>query len=169
MKKTILILTIALVAGLSFYTIEAFAGMRGRGYEPVHGVTGWGGYGGWGCPRGGQQMGWQGHGMGSGMMGRGMWGHGYGRGPGMMGRGYGQGPEYGPQYPQYPQSQRPMEEKDARAILEDYLSSMRNPNLKLGEIKDQGNAFEAEILTKENSLVDRVMVDKNTGSMRSVY
>ena len=62
-----------------------------------------------------------------------------------------------------------MEEEDARAILEDYLSSVRNPNLKLGEITDQGNAFEAEILTKDNSLVDRVLVDKNTGWMRSVY
>ena len=54
-------------------------------------------------------------------------------------------------------------------MLEDYLDSMRNPNLKVGEIKDQGDAFEAEILTKENSLVDRILVDNRTGGMRSVY
>jgi hypothetical protein len=62
-----------------------------------------------------------------------------------------------------------MEEKDARGILNDYLGSMRNPNLKLGRIEDKGNVFEAEILTKDDSLVDRVVVDKNTGWMRSVY
>jgi len=46
---------------------------------------------------------------------------------------------------------------------------MRNPNLKLGEIEDKGNAFEAEIQTKDGSLVDRILVDKYTGWMRSVY
>jgi hypothetical protein len=84
-------------------------------------------------------------------------------GPGMIGPGY--GGQYGPQYrPQYQQPQKPMEEKDARAILENYLTSMRNPNLKLGKIMEKDYYFEAEILTKENSLVD-----KFTGWMRSVY
>jgi len=129
MKKSMLILAIALVTGLTVYVIEASARMGG------------------------------GHGMGTGMMGRGS-----GMGPGMMGRGYGQQDE-----PRYQQPQSPLGEKDARAILEDYLSSMRNPNLELGEIKDRGDAFEAEILTKDNSLVDRVLVDKNTGWMRSAY
>ncbi len=100
--------------------------------------------------------------MGPGMMGGGMMGRGMGHG--MMGSG--DGPQYGPQY-QQPQKQ--LEEKDARGILEDYLNSMRNPNLKLGKIKDMGNAFEAEILTKDDSLVDKILVDKNTGWMRSVY
>jgi len=89
-------------------------------------------------------------------------------GSGMMGRGMGRG--MGPGYePQYQQPNKPLEEKDARAILENYLGSMRNPNLKLGEIKDIGNAFEAEILTKDNSLVDKILVDKGTGGMRSLY
>ncbi len=47
---------------------------------------------------------------------------------------------------------------------------MRNPNLKVGKIEDKGNTFEAEIVTKkEDSLVDRIAVDKYTGWMRSVY
>jgi hypothetical protein len=100
--------------------------------------------------------------MGSGMMDGGMMGRDMGHG--MMGSG--DGPQYDPQY-QQPQKQ--LEEKDARGILEDYLNSMRNPNLKLGKIKDMGNAFEAEILTKDDSLVDKILVDKNTGWMRSVY
>jgi hypothetical protein len=42
-------------------------------------------------------------------------------------------------------------------------------HLKLGKIEDKGNAFEAEILTKDDSLVDNILVDKYTGWMRSVY
>jgi hypothetical protein len=105
--------------------------------------------------------------MGHGMMGGGMMGRGMGpgmMGPGMMGPGY---PGYGPQ--QYQQPQKPLEEKDAKAMVENYIQSTRNPNLKLGEIKDMGYAFEAEILTKDNSLADRIIVDKNTGWMRSAY
>ena len=107
-----------------------------------------------------------GRGMGPGMMGGGMMGR--GMGPGMMGGGY--GPQYGPQYPpQYQQPPKPLEERDARAILENYLNSMKNPNLKLGKIEDTGSAFEAEIVTKDNSLVDRILVEKSTGRMRSAY
>lgn len=67
------------------------------------------------------------------------------------------------------QSRMPMEEKDVRVLLDDYLRSTRNPNPKLGMIEDKGPVFEAEILTKEGSLVDRVAVDKITGGMHSVY
>lgn len=99
---------------------------------------------------------------------------GYGMGPGMMGpgygRGYGMGPGYGYQSgPPYQQPPKPMEEKDAKALVENYLTSNRNPNLKLGKIEDRGNAFEAEILTKNGSLVDKILIDKATGWMRSAY
>ncbi|MCJ7593276.1 MAG: hypothetical protein MUO52_00710, partial [Desulfobacterales bacterium] len=123
-------------------------GMMGRGYGMGPGMMG------------------PGYGMGPGMMGRG-----YGMGPGMMGPGYGMGPGMmGPGYgPQYQQPQKHMEEKDAQAVLEDYVKSTRNPNLKLGKLKDTGSAFEAEIVTKEGSLVDKIAVDKSTGGMRSIY
>jgi hypothetical protein len=116
-----------------------------------------------------------GYGMGPGMMGPG-YGPGYGMGPGMMGPGYGPGygygmPGYGPhQYgPQYQQRQKPLDKEDAKAIMESYLHSTRNPNLKLGKITEKGNAYEAEIMTKDGSLVDKIMVDKYTGWMRSIY
>jgi hypothetical protein len=110
-------------------------------------------------------------------MGSGMMGPGYGMGSGIMGSGTGQGmwgtregyqnnPQNGSQYKEF---QRPLGPREARAILEDYLKSKRNPNLKLGKIRDDGYAFEAEIVTKENSLVDKILVDKNTGGMRSAY
>jgi len=94
-----------------------------------------------------------GYGMGSGMMGRGM-------GPGMMGPGYG---------PQYQQERKPLTEKDVKAMLENYVQSTRNPNLKLGKITDKDHYFEAEILTKDNALVDKILVDTQTGWMRSIY
>ncbi len=145
MKPKILVLTLVVVMGVALFPLVGKAQM-GRGYG--------GGSGGYG------------------MMGQ---GSGCGAGSGMMGYGYGPSPQYGPQYgprygPQYQQPRRPMEEEDAKAILEDYLKSTRNPNLKLGKIEDKGNAFEADIVTKkEEALVDKVAVDKYTGYTRSVY
>jgi len=87
----------------------------------------------------------------------------YGPGHGMMGwYGYGGGPQkyYG---------NRPIDINEAHAVIDDYLRQTRNPHLKAGKIKDIGNAFEAEILTKENSMVDKIIIDKDTGWMRSAY
>ncbi|MFO7667951.1 MAG: hypothetical protein R6V76_15165 [Desulfobacterales bacterium] len=106
--------------------------------------------------RGRNMAGGYGYGMGQGMMG----GYGYGMGQGMMGPGYS---------PQYRNSGKPIDLKEAKAMMSDYMKSSRNPNLKLGKIKDSGEAFEAEILTKKNDLVDRVYIDKATGSVRSAY
>jgi hypothetical protein len=144
------------------------------------GMMGGGGSGGWYCPYCGHPMGpGGGHGMGHGMMDPGMMGPGM-MGPGMMGPEMGLGmmgpgyrgyePQYAPSYgPQYQQSPKPLGDKDAKAMLENYIQSTRNPNLKLGKITEKDNYFEAEILTKENSLVDKILVDKFTGWMRSTY
>jgi len=103
--------------------------------------------------------------MGPGMMGR---GYGYGMGPGMMGPGYGAEPGYG-YGPRYQQKREPMDEKSAKELVENYIQSMRNPNLTLGKIESKGDTFEAEITTKTGSLVDKIIIDKYTGWMRSVY
>jgi hypothetical protein len=174
MKKMILALVLAVAVGVSFYALQADAqmgyGMMGPGY----------GYG----PQGGYQgpytgPGYCGYGMGPGMMG----GY-YGMGPGMMG-GYGYGGQYGPQYgppqygpqygpPQYgPQSQqpqKPLDKDQAKQILENYLRSTRNPNLKLRDVKDEGSYFEGDIVTKkEGSLADKLAVDKDTGWIHPSY
>jgi hypothetical protein len=115
--------------------------------------------------------------MGSGMMGP---GYGYGMGPGMMGGGYGgygmMGPGYGygygPQYgygQQYRQPSTPLSEDQAKQEVENYLSSTRNPNLKMGKIEDKGNDYEVNIETKDGSLVNQILVNKDTGWMRSAY
>ena len=130
----------------------------GRGYGMGPGMMG--GYGGGYGMGPGMMWGGPGYGQGYGMMGG--YGGGYGMGPGMM---WG-GPAYGPQYRQ---PSKPLDEKDAKAEVEDYLKASRNPNLKTGSVKDKGSAFEVEILTKGNALVDRILVDKNTGWMKSQY
>jgi hypothetical protein len=148
MKKALIALAVVLMFGAAISYAQTNPGMMG-------------GQGGWYCPYSGQ---WMGPGMmGKGMMGPCMGGKGkmggQGMGPGMMGPGHGQ----------RHQLQKPLEEKDARAILENYMTNMKNPNLQLGKMKDTGTTFEAEILTKDNSLVDKIMVDKKTGWMRSAY
>ena len=80
----------------------------------------------------------------------------------MGGRGYGYGQPYAA-------PGKPLEMKDAKAMMEDYLKSTRNPNLKLGKIKDKGDAFEAEVVTKSNTLVDKILINKQTGRMSSAY
>jgi len=134
------------------------------------------------CPYGGRSMG---PGRGYGMMGRGygmgsgtMMGQGSGMGPGMMGRGYGMGsgygrgpgsmgkaPEQGEIGPGAGRLETPLKEDGARTVVENYLQSTRNPNLKLGKITEQDDAFEAEIVTKDGSLVDKLLVEKSTGWM----
>jgi len=146
MKKFMFIAPVALLA--TFLILgTAYAQSPGSGFNQAQ-------QNGWYCPYCGSYQG--GYGMGPGMMG-------YGRGYGMMGPGYGYNQ-------QYQQPQRTITEKDAKGIVENYLNSTRNPNLKLGKIKDEGSAFEADIVTKSNgSLVDKILVNKNTGWLRSVY
>jgi hypothetical protein len=104
------------------------------------------------------------YGMGSGMM-----GGGYGMGSGTMGPGYQPSPQYPNNQQQQQQLQKPIDKTQAESMVKNYLRSSSNPNLKLGKITDQGSSFEADIVTKDNSLVDKILVDKDTGAMRSAY
>ena len=147
MKRFIFIAPVTLLAAFLILG-TAYAHAPGSGFAQPQ-------QNGWYCPYGANQGV---YGMGPGMM-----GYGYGMGPGMMGPGYGYNQ-------QYQQPQRPVTEKDAKGIVENYLNSTRNPNLKLGKIKDEGSAFEVDIVTKSNgTLVDKVLVSKDTGWLRSVY
>ena len=156
MKKFIFLATVTLLSAFLILG-TAYAGAPGNGIAQSQ-------QNGWYDRNGGYQ---NGYGMGNGMMG-------YGMGSGMMGPNYGMGngtmrPNYGYNQ-QYRQPQKPINEKDARGIVENYLNSTRNPNLKLGKIKDEGSAFEVDIVTKSNgTLVDRLLVSKGTGRLRSAY
>lgn len=63
----------------------------------------------------------------------------------------------------------PLNEKRVKAFLQDYIMKTGNPNLKAGRIRELDYYFEATIVTKDNSLVDKVMVDKREGWARSAY
>jgi hypothetical protein len=88
----------------------------------------------------------------------------------MMGPGYG---NYmmGPGYSGYCWGNTPgtfqgksLTQEEMESILKDYIGN--NPNLKVGEIKDKGTYFEGTIVTRDNSLVARYGIDKETGWVR---
>jgi hypothetical protein len=109
------------------------------------------GYGGWGHMAGP----WYGHTRGSGYGGH-MMGPEYannasycwGNGPGAYGE------------------TKELTTKDTESIIRNYIGA--NPNLKVGKIQDKGTYFEGEIVTKDNSLVAKLGVDKNTGWVQPV-
>ncbi len=105
---------------------------------------------GWYCP-------WMG--QGGGMR------HGGGMGCCMMGQG-GAG-QSGMMAPNLNQGQ-PLSKEQAKQMLDNYVGYTNNPNLKLGEIADKGDLFEATIITKDGSLVDKIQIDKKTGWFRNV-
>jgi hypothetical protein len=147
--------------------VPANAQPYGGGYGPGWGMMGGygGGYGpGYGMMGGGYGPGW---GMGPGMMG------GYGPGYGMMGGygpGYGRGYMMGPGYgPGMGYGYGPGYGRDLNLSTDDvknYLERMiRNPNLKVGEVKEQGqDEITATIVTKDkDALVQKLVVNRHTG------
>lgn len=121
--------------------------------------------GGWFCP-------WCGSSAGdTGRMGRGMK-----QGRGMMheGRGMmhqGRGMHHGWSRGQCPRSKTkemaPMGQDEARTLMKNYVSA--NPNLKIGEIEEKDEVYVGEIVTKDGSLVEKLVVDKKTGWMKREY
>jgi hypothetical protein len=141
-------------------------------------------YGGWGMMGGqgpGRGMMGGGYGPGPGMMDG--YGPGSGRrggnGPGWM-HGYGRGAntEYGPENcPRFQggltgpgagqQGNLNLSTDDVKERFEGWLTWQGNPRLKLGEVKEKdADTIEADIVTKDNSLVQRFAVDRHTGSYR---
>jgi hypothetical protein len=107
---------------------------------------------------------WGGYGFGPGMMG------GYGYGPGMMGPGYGPGMMgswgYGPgRYGL--RGNLNLSTDDVKSYLERWIAVRGNPRLKVGDVKEKdADTIEADIVTKDNSLVQRFVVDRHSGFYR---
>jgi len=110
---------------------------------------------------------------GQGMMGqRGHGQSGQGRGQGMMGRGMGPGMAgYGPgAFGDCPRAQAAQGQEvtvdTVSAFLERRLDMWGNQRLKLGEVSEQGeDTIVGEIVTKDGSLVERLVFDRKTGRM----
>ena len=119
-----------------------------------------------------------GRGMGPGMMGPGMM-HGRGMGPGMMhgyqGRGMGSGMmqerwgrgQYGPNRQQQQQQMGSLDKSTARSLAENFVAG--NPNLKVDEVTEKDNYFVATVVTRDGSMVEKLMIDKETGWMKKQY
>lgn len=56
--------------------------------------------------------------------------------------------------------------EEAKRLLQDYYA---NDDVTIGKIVKKENYFEAEILDRNNRTVDRVIVDRRTGRIRSIY
>lgn len=115
----------------------------------------------------GQMMGGQ---MGPGMMGPGA------MGPGMMGgmmRG-GQGGMMGPGMMDQGFGDRVVPSKhlstdDVRHFLEYRLARRGNKRLKVGEVKEEGkDSIIADIVTVDDSLIERLKVDRHSGTLQRV-
>ncbi len=65
--------------------------------------------------------------------------------------------------------ENPITIDQAKLVLEHYIAFSENPNIRLGRITEYDDYFEAEIVTKEGSLVDIVTIDKRTGGIESIY
>ena len=101
----------------------------------------------------------------SGQMGSGMMGGSSGQmGPGMM-QGFGGSAANMPCAAYGPQAGRTgkVTKEQATSWTSNYLAALNNPNLKLGNVTETETHFQAEILTKDNSLVEKILIEKATG------
>lgn len=55
---------------------------------------------------------------------------------------------------------------EAKSVLQDYYAG---DDVTIGKIVKKENYFDAEILDRNNRIVDRVIVDRRTGRIRSIY
>jgi len=96
------------------------------------------------------------------------WGGGYG--PGMMGgNGRGYGPGYGPrgaaQGDQNANQNLNLTTDAVKTRVERWLAWRGNARLKVGEVKEKdADTITADVVTKDNSLVQRFIINRHTGA-----
>ena len=56
--------------------------------------------------------------------------------------------------------------REARQLLDEFL---KETDLSVGEIRDKGRFFEADVLEEGEGIVDILIVDKRTGRIRSKF
>lgn len=64
---------------------------------------------------------------------------------------------------------RLLSQAQAEQMMQNYVHYLNNPNVKAGDVADNGEFFESTVVTKEGSLVEKIQIDKSTGSFRNVY
>ncbi len=66
---------------------------------------------------------------------------------------------------QYGEKSSVMDEAEAHKILREYFQG----DVKIGKVKERKFYFEAEIRDRQGNLIDKVIIDRRTGRMRSIY
>jgi hypothetical protein len=66
----------------------------------------------------------------------------------------------------YGEKQQVGTKDDAKKLLREYFA---NKDVTIGKIREKQYYFEADIMDKSGKLVDKVIVDKRTGRIRSIY
>ena len=84
-----------------------------------------------------------------------------------MGSGYGGASAESPCWSGSAESAVQINKDEAKSLISFQLRRS-NPNLKVGKVTEKEVGFEVTIVTKEDSLVDRLMVEKNTGRIYRV-
>src|SRR5512143_1248828 len=110
-----------------------------------------------GCPNAGNMMGQGMQGMGSGMMGSGMMGSGTTQGSTPTGMSALFGSRVTPMMA--------LSVEDVRGYLGVQLDRLNNKRLKLGDIRSDDGTITADVVTLDNSLVQRLKVDRHTGAI----
>ncbi len=68
--------------------------------------------------------------------------------------------------PSFNQGGEPLTKAQVEQLLTDHIQG--NPNLKVGDLADKGDFYEATIVTKkEGAMVEKIQVDKKTGWFRN--
>ena len=160
MKRALFLLTVVafVLIGSGLVVAQQQGQDYGQNYGRDAGPRGQG----WFCPWRKGDSG-RGYGMNRGGM-QGWGGQSYGRCPGMMHEGWGRGQSgrYSGQ-----QQMEPLSKNTARDLAENYVAG--NPNLKIGEVLEEDNAYVASIVTKDGSLVEKLIIDKSSGWMRRAF
>lgn len=170
MRIRITLLAAAVAFGIAITAVDSATaqGMSGRmGPSMMQGGTDQETMG-HGMMRGGQNMEQcMMHGMGSGMTGQHM-GRGMTMGSGMMGSGMMQGGTRSGMGGLFGSRVTPIMNlsiEDVRGYLALRLERLSNKRLKLGELKSDDKTITADIVTVDNSLVQRLKVDRHTGAI----
>lgn len=68
-----------------------------------------------------------------------------------------------------PSLEEPVTMDQARYLVENYIYLLGNSDLKPGKIIEKDNEFDAEIITKDGSSLGMLVIDKQTGVIKSPY
>ena len=68
-----------------------------------------------------------------------------------------------------PNLEEPVTMDQARYLVENYIYLLGNSDLKPGKIIEKDNEFDAEIITKDGSSLGMLVIDKQTGVIKSPY